>query len=91
MASSYGPEQDKGYRRGFDQGFYAAMSMLSLDNKTVQDFPYKRRVVDWRYALPTGEDDHAPMPTSAEKEEIRKAVRWSLTKTPWTNQSLKSD
>lgn len=78
MASSYGPEQDKGYRRGFDQGFYAAMSMLSLDNKTVQDFPYKRRVVDWRYARPTGGDDRAPVPTSAEKEEIRKAVRGSL-------------
>lgn len=77
----FSQEEDQGYRRGFDQGFFVALTMLGLDNKCIQFLSIKKRLVSWRYSKShfVGRKwDCAPhpTPTEEEKEELKKMLAY---------------
>ena len=76
----YGVEQDKGYRRGFDQGIYVALKMLGLDDDTLQDLVWKKKIVKWRYSSlsKTCDNNCPPWPVEQEKTEAQAAVLRAL-------------
>jgi hypothetical protein len=42
-------EEDRGYRRGFDQGVAALAYALGIDNQLLQETAFKKRVADFRH------------------------------------------
>ena len=48
----FGREQDRGYRRGFDQGVYETLIILGLDDDTLQDLAWKKKIAKWRHSSP---------------------------------------
>ncbi len=68
MLRRWPEEEDRGYRRGFDQGVAALAYALGLKNRDLQDLTWKKRVTDFRhYRL-----EEAPCwPTDEEKAELR--------------------
>lgn len=80
MSDSYfpfGEEEDKGYRRGFDQGIYEALFMLGLDDDTLQDLAWKKKIAKWRHSG-VGKslmESLPPRPSDKEKEQARLAVK----------------
>ena len=64
-------EEDKGYRRGFDQGFAALAYALGIKNSTLQELAWKKRCKDFRfYRL-----KEAPcFPTDEEIDELFRAL-----------------
>jgi hypothetical protein len=75
MMEIFSPEEDQGYRRGFDQGFFVALTMLGLDNKCIQFLSIKKRLVSWRYSRECDCAPH-PTPTEEEKEELKRMLAY---------------
>jgi hypothetical protein len=42
-------EEEKAYRRGFDQGVYAGLRLAGLQDKDIQGLEYKQRINEWRH------------------------------------------
>lgn len=62
------------YRRGFDQGLYAALTAVGYEDKTIQKLDYKVRIGNWRYGrkqFSLKKRQNAPQPTKAELGQIR--------------------
>lgn len=68
MTKHWPQEEDRGYRRGFDQGVAALAYALGLKDCDLQYLTWKKRVRDFRhYRL-----EEAPCwPTDEEKAELR--------------------
>jgi hypothetical protein len=47
--SSSTPEEEKAYRRGFDQGLYMGLRLAGISDQTIHRLPYKERISRWRY------------------------------------------
>lgn len=80
MSDSYfpfGEEEDKGYRRGFDQGIYEALIMLGLDDDTLQGLAWKKKIAKWRHSGVGRSfmESLPPRPSDQEKEQARSAVK----------------
>jgi len=43
------PEEEKAYRRGFDQGLYAGLRLAGVHEQAIYRLPYKERISRWRY------------------------------------------
>ena len=76
----FGREQDRGYRRGFDQGIYETLVMLGLDDDILQDLACKRKIAKWRHSSPgkTFMSNLPPDPDDKDKEQARAAVKRRL-------------
>ena len=62
------------YRRGFDQGFYAALAAVRYDDQTIQKLDYKVRIGNWRYGrkqYSLKKRQNAPQVTKDELGQIR--------------------
>ena len=76
----FGREQDRGYRRGFDQGIYETLTMLGLDDDTLQDLAWKKKIAKWRHSSPgkTFMSNLPPQPDDKETEQARAAIKRRL-------------
>ena len=70
MTGHWSKEEDKGYRRGWDQGVAALAYALGIDNEILQRLAWKERCRAFRnYRL-----EEAPcVATDEEKAELRQA------------------
>ena len=70
-------EEEKAYRRGFDQGVAFVLMDIGLTNKQVQDLQYKRRLGLWRHARSIYRNikrDPAPRMWASETAELREVL-----------------
>ena len=71
MSSSRLSDEEKSYRRGFDQGAAAMAYALGIDGATLGSLAFKRRIADFRF----GRVAKAPWePTGTERMELRAAL-----------------
>ena len=62
------------YRRGFDQGLYAALAAVGYDDQTIQKLDYKVRIGNWRNGrkqFSLKKRQNAPQVTKEELGQIR--------------------
>lgn len=70
MTGHWSKEEDKGYRRGWDQGVAALAYALGIDNEILQRLAWKERCRAFRnYRLEEAPD----VATDEEKAELRQA------------------
>ena len=67
-SAPFGKEQDKGYRRGFDQGVAALAYALGMENDALRRSAFKRRVRDFRVGRLKSAESLTP--TGAERQEL---------------------
>ena len=80
------PEEDRAYRRGYDQGVAFVLMDLGLTNKEVQDLYYKKKVGHWRHgraAYSFKTPDPAPRMSNKEKKDIRDLLLQAFTVAWW--------
>ena len=88
MGTQYS-EEEKAYRRGFDQGIAYLLYDIGLTNKQVQDIPYKRKVSAWRHFRAIFRNlyrDPAPRMSDQQKIDIRNLLRQHLSEAQENNQ-----
>ena len=78
-------EEEKAYRRGFDQGIAFLLMDIGLTNKLVQEQSYKRRVGWWRHGrvrYSCKKIDPAPRMSEKEAKDLRAVILYCLTEVP---------
>ena len=75
---SSSPEEEKAYRRGFDQGVSSVFFSFGVENRVYQKLGYNQRISSFRYGhdevLKVCNSHEYPQPTKKEKSEIREAI-----------------
>lgn len=73
MTDLYSKDEDKGYRRGFDQGVAALAYALGIPNNQLQRTAFKKRVNDFRWGR-LKEADTLWKATDAESAQLRDLI-----------------
>ena len=70
-------DEERAYRRGFDQALAFVLMDLGVTNKDVQNLPYKRKIGNWRHGrngFSLRKREEAPRMTISEKREVRQEL-----------------
>ena len=70
-------EEEKAYRRGFDQALAFLLMDQGATNKDIQDLTYKRRIGNWRHGrkgFDLRKREEAPRMTISEAREVRSVL-----------------
>ena len=73
MTTIYTPDEDQGYRRGFDQGVAALAYALGISNADLQRSAFKQRVKAFR-AGRLHKADTLWAATEAERAELQRSI-----------------